>query len=134
MTYMSESVSYYYFFHCLTQIMFINFIWTSKTAEKIFVSQNVCAFFWWKCMKFFFFSFFFIVCLSSNKKYSKSSPRWQYNNSTNKDIKAASELLEDERDPDVIPAQFCKFNLLILNIFFLLNWGLSFKVCNSNIK
>lgn len=43
------------------------------------------------------------------KKYSKSSPRWQYNNSGNKDIKAATELLEDERDPDVIPAQFCKF-------------------------
>lgn len=44
------------------------------------------------------------------KKYSKSSPRWQYNNSGNKDIKAATELLEDERDPDVIPAQFCKFS------------------------
>lgn len=43
------------------------------------------------------------------QKYSKSSPRWQYNNSGNKDIKAATELLEDERDPDVIPAQFCKF-------------------------
>lgn len=79
------------------------------------------------------FFIFFFVCLSSNKKYSKSSPRWQYNNSTNKDIKAASELLEDERDPDVIPAQFCKFTLSIFNIF-MLNWGLSFKIWNSKIK
>lgn len=43
------------------------------------------------------------------KKYAKASPRWQYNNSSNKDIKSATkELLEDECDPDVIPAQFCK--------------------------
>lgn len=51
----------------------------------------------------------FLLSKHIKKKYSKSSPRWQYNNSGNKDIKAATELLEDERDPDVIPAQFCKF-------------------------
>ncbi|XP_031617439.1 nephrin-like isoform X2 [Contarinia nasturtii] len=49
------------------------------------------------------------------KKYSKSSPRWQYNNSGNKDIKAATELLEDERDPDVIPAQFSTNDISLSN-------------------
>lgn len=68
---------------------------------------------WQKIFIHFLFESFFSSHHSfrfriKTQKYSKNSPRWQYNNSGNKDIKAATELLEDERDPDVIPAQFCK--------------------------
>lgn len=40
----------------------------------------------------------------------KSSPRWQYNDTKrSKDGKSSTtEVVEDERDPDVIPAQYGK--------------------------
>lgn len=56
-----------------------------------------------------FLGFFFYL-----QKNAKTSPRWQYNSSVdikrNKDNKTATELIEDERDPDVIPAQYGKFD------------------------
>jgi hypothetical protein len=44
--------------------------------------------------------------LSDPQKSSKTSPRWQHSDIKIKDIKTNTDFLEDERDPDVIPAQY----------------------------
>lgn len=57
------------------------------------------------------FSFSPECSLVRPQKNAKSSPRWQYNSmdiKRCKDLKLATDLIEDERDPDVIPAQYCK--------------------------
>lgn len=52
------------------------------------------------------------------QKDGKSSPRWQCNSldiKRNNEIKTANDLIEDERDPDVIPPQFsCEYWILAL--------------------
>lgn len=41
------------------------------------------------------------------QKNTKTSPRWQHSEQKSKETKTIGEiLLEDERDPDVIPAQY----------------------------
>lgn len=58
----------------------------------------------------FFFRCSHLVLLFQQKN-AKSSPRWQYNSmdiKRCKDLKIATDLIEDERDPDVIPAQYCE--------------------------
>lgn len=59
------------------------------------------------------------LILLFKQKNAKSSPRWQYNSmdiKRCKDLKIATDLIEDERDPDVIPAQYCKFFISSGNI------------------
>jgi hypothetical protein len=49
----------------------------------------------------------FCVCASFYlQKNMKTSPRWQHSDIKIKDTKANTDFLEDERDPDVIPAQY----------------------------
>ena len=37
-----------------------------------------------------------------------SSPRWQHSENKSKELKTTTDIIEDERDPDVIPAQYGK--------------------------
>ena len=55
------------------------------------------------------------LCISFLQKNQKSSPRWQYNDAKRStEIKPTTEVVEDERDPDVIPAQYGKFMAFVL--------------------
>ncbi|XP_037038777.1 hemicentin-1 isoform X2 [Bradysia coprophila] len=48
-----------------------------------------------------------LLCSQDATKNLKSSPRWQYNDAKrSKENKTGAEVIEDERDPDVIPAQY----------------------------
>lgn len=56
------------------------------------------------------FPFFF--CIFYLQKNTKTSPRWQHSEAkNNKETKTVGgDIVEDERDPDVIPAQYGNFS------------------------
>ncbi len=59
----------------------------------------------------------FSMFLGCFQKNLKSSPRWQYNDAKrSKENKTGSEVIEDERDPDVIPAQYGKLVYIFVNL------------------